>query len=92
MSCTDEEHELEGESVPPLLPDDNDSTDGGKGALWYRYKNYALVAEDQDFVERMPTAMSASRGTGESSIRVQKFPVKLYVILAQKEFRDIITW
>jgi len=91
---SDDEKEIESEaneSIPNLLPDEGDSD--GKGSLWYRYKNYSNVQEeDQEFAEQMPTALSASRGAGESSIRVQKFPVKLYVILAQKEFKDIITW
>lgn len=85
------------ESVPSLMADElGEGADGkvGSSSTWYRYKNYANVQEeDEEFGEQLPTALTAARtGSGESSIRVQKFPVKLYVILAQKEFRDIITW
>jgi len=102
MSDSEGELENDGEaSVPTLLTDEMTGEGGRKSGLgagsssstWYRYKDYAVVQEDQpEFVEKMPTALSAARGAGESSIRVQKFPVKLYVILAQKEFKDIITW
>ena len=37
------------------------------------------------------TTTNAARSL-ETSIRVQKFPVKLYAILAQKEFADIVSW
>ena len=41
----------------------------------------------------VPNRNASSNSNAESSsIRVQKFPVKLYAILAQKEFHDIITW
>lgn len=80
-------------SIPPLLPDDACSVDSNGVCRMYKYNDYANVEQDQDLGEQIPTAVvPSSRGSGESSIRVQKFPVKLYAILAQKEFHDIITW
>lgn len=60
----------------------------------YQYRDFSHVGEDDDtdLAVDNPPPSSASRGASESSIRVQKFPVKLYVILAQKEFNDIIAW
>jgi hypothetical protein len=77
-------------SIPALLGDDGDND----GDSVYKYRDFSHVGEDDDAevsVENPPPTPS-SRGNSESSIRVQKFPVKLYVILAQKEFHDIIAW
>lgn len=68
--------------LPPMLAED-------AGATLYKYRDFASVAED---LESEPAASSQANRSLESSIRVQKFPVKLYAILAQKEFSDIITW
>jgi hypothetical protein len=57
-------------------------------ATLYKYRDFASVPEDQE----AETAQSQANRSLESSIRVQKFPVKLYAILGQKEFSDIITW
>jgi hypothetical protein len=68
--------------------------ESGDGATIYKYRDFSNVAEDE--IEQQPSSATppptSSRGSMESSIRVQKFPVKLYAILAQKEFQDIITW
>lgn len=78
--------------LPPLLADDENP----EGATMYKYRDFGSVPEDQDVgdgpAESPPPPPSARGGSLESSIRVQKFPVKLYAILAQKEFLDIITW
>lgn len=58
----------------------------------YKYRDFGQVQEDDDDVAEIPPPTPSSRGSTESSIRVQKFPVKLYAILAQKEFHDIICW
>lgn len=67
--------------LPPMLAEDADAT-------LYKYRDFAAVPEDQD----AEPAQSQDNRSLESSIRVQKFPVKLYAILGQKEFSDIITW
>ena len=90
---SDNERESEGASLPPLVGDD-ENTDG---ATMYKYRDFGNVPEDQEVessASASPPPPPASRGGGslESSIRVQKFPVKLYAILAQKEFHNIITW
>lgn len=75
-------------SEPILSSDDIDDKD-------YRYRDFSHVKEDDDnpdLQEDHTPVQSSPRGNSESSIRVQKFPVKLYVILAQKEFNDIVTW
>lgn len=62
------------------------------GTPIYNYRDFGQVEEDDDEVNAdIPAPPSSNRGS-ESSIRVQKFPVKLYAILAQKEFHDIICW
>eukprot|EP00934_Nitzschia_sp_Nitz4_P006946 Nitzschia sp. Nitz4//scaffold85_size83877//13680//15091//NITZ4_005218-RA/size83877-augustus-gene-0.158-mRNA-1//-1//CDS//3329559104//6936//frame0 len=75
---------LESEDVAP-----NSSMDS-----MYKYRDFSNVG-DEEFDQPSPSPASppppGGRGV-ESSIRVQKFPVKLYAILAQKEFHDIITW
>jgi hypothetical protein len=76
---------------PPALVSDDASADG---STMYKYRDFSNVPEEE--LEQDPAPAStpppSSRGNAESSIRVQKFPVKLYAILAQKEFHDIITW
>lgn len=58
----------------------------------YKYRDFGHVAEDdEELGSEVPAPQVQTRGS-ESSIRVQKFPVKLYAILAQKEFQDIICW
>lgn len=83
-------------SVSPLLSDDNCENHVNNGELSgkYTYRDYSNVTKDDDpgLVADNPPATPLSRTNPESSIRVQKFPVKLYVILAQKEFQDIISW
>jgi hypothetical protein len=63
------------------------------GTSMYQYRDFSNVPEEE--LEQQPNTAPpppSSRGPVESSIRVQKFPVKLYAILAQREFQDIITW
>jgi hypothetical protein len=86
---TESEKELGNDSLPSLIADDENLD----GATLYKYRDFSNVAEDE--LEQQPspsTPPPSNRGSVESSIRVQKFPVKLYAILAQKEFQDIITW
>jgi HSF-type DNA-binding len=68
----------------------------------YRYRDFGLVEDDDDsaalqglgVVDDEQSTHSGTTGstTENSSIRVQKFPVKLYAILAQPEFAEIISW
>jgi len=89
---SDNEKEVENQSLPSLVSQDEETT--SEGTTMYKYRDFSNVPEDE--LEGQPSAAtpppSNSRGSVESSIRVQKFPVKLYAILAQKEFQDIITW
>lgn len=83
-----EEDELPSEppGAPALPVDENGNT-------VYRYRDFSHVDEnDAELDGDIPAAAPTNRGNSESSIRVQKFPVKLYAILAQKEFHDIICW
>lgn len=95
-------------SDPQLLGDGSDNEEDGlpveppgapalpvdeNGNTVYRYRDFGHVDEnDAELDGDIPTATPNNRGNSESSIRVQKFPVKLYAILAQKEFHDIICW
>jgi hypothetical protein len=87
---SDNEKEPETVSLPSLI----EVEEGADGATMYKYRDFSNVPEDE--LEQQPSAATpppaSNRGSVESSIRVQKFPVKLYAILAQKEFHDIITW
>jgi hypothetical protein len=82
--------------LPTLITDEEGTAipEAADGASMYQYRDFSNVPEEE--LERHPSAAPmvppANRGPVESSIRVQKFPVKLYAILAQKEFQDIITW
>lgn len=59
----------------------------------YKYRDLANVPEKDldDQSEKSLPAAGRTRGSTES-IRIQKFPLKLYAILAQKEFQEIISW
>jgi HSF-type DNA-binding len=82
-------------TLPNLVTDEEGTAipEACDGSSMYQYRDFSNVPEEE--LEQQPTTpppTSNSRGAVESSIRVQKFPVKLYAILAQKEFQDIITW
>lgn len=87
-------------SIPGLFSDEIVSAEQGTGSSVYKYRDFSHVNdEDIEIAEESPTPTPSSSsptggrtGNGESSIRVQKFPVKLYAILAQREFHEIITW
>ena len=57
----------------------------------YHYRDFSNIPEKELIESQSSNIPVVPRGTAES-IRVQKFPLKLYVILAQKEFQDIIGW
>jgi hypothetical protein len=78
-------------SLPLPLSDESASSleRFGANSNMYKYNDYAKLEEHELAV---PTTPASGRGSTDSSIRAQKFPVKLYAILAQKEFHDIITW
>lgn len=85
-------------SLPSLVEPDESTSDeatDGANATMYKYRDFSTV-NDEELEQQSPEPSSpppnSSRGGVESSIRVQKFPVKLYAILAQKEFQEIITW
>jgi hypothetical protein len=69
-----------------------EGTSSGEGtSSMYNYRDFSNVAEKE--LEEVPASTAPpSRAGVETSIRVQKFPVKLYAILAQKEFNEVITW
>lgn len=85
-------------TLPNLVTDEEGTAipEASNGSSMYQYRDFSNVPEEE--LERQPHAgppppnHNSSRGPVEASIRVQKFPVKLYAILAQKEFQDIITW
>jgi hypothetical protein len=90
IDTSSDKEESVASSAPPVLPEDSDTVDS-KSSI-YKYRDFSKISEDdEDPVEVQPQAPS-SRGSTETSIRVQKFPVKLYAILAQKEFHDVIAW
>lgn len=79
----------------PTAEDAANAADNNGGSTMYKYRDFGHVEDDGEDAGSedipLPTA-SSNRNSSESSIRVQKFPVKLYAILAQKEFQDIICW
>lgn len=84
--------EPETSSLPSLI----DTDQSLEGASMYKYRDFSVVNDEELEQETRMSAPSpppeSPRGSVESSIRVQKFPVKLYAILGQKEFNEIITW
>ena len=79
-------------SIPPLIDSDTCS----EGVSVYKYRDFnrnenvmELEEETRSSAESPPPPTAR---TSEASIRVQRFPAKLYAILAQKEFNEIITW
>jgi hypothetical protein len=81
-------------SLPPLLLDEGGDYAVGEpvGSSLYMYRDFSTVNEDDEDAPDIPPPTPSTRGNMETSIRVQKFPVKLYAILAQREFNDIIAW
>jgi hypothetical protein len=82
-------------TLPAIITDEEGTAipEASNGASMYQYRDFSIVPEEE--LEQQPMTAPpppTSRGPVESSIRVQKFPVKLYAILAQKEFADIICW
>ena len=108
MSQQDEQKGATTDTNPPSLPlvdetesvnsDNNNSSSNvgnSSGSTVYKYRDFSTVNEDDEDAVGTPDGSpvpAPSRNTMETSIRVQKFPVKLYAILAQKEFNDIISW
>lgn len=80
-------------AVLPLV-DEESVFSADNSATVYKYRDFSTVNEDDEDAVATPDGPvpAPSRNTMETSIRVQKFPVKLYSILAQKEFNDIICW
>lgn len=97
LTLNEIDRESETSSVPPLILNDDEES----GATIYKYRDFGNVTEDQLSEEAgpdgspcpspPPPSRTAKSWEG-SSIRVQKFPVKLYAILGKKEFQEIITW
>ncbi len=79
-------------SLPSLIETEQSIED----ASIYKYRDFSVVNEEdleQETRTCAPSPPPTSPQVGvETSIRVQKFPVKLYAILGQKEFHEIITW
>lgn len=94
MSENDKEDPSNASIAPSLSENCEDDGVDCDQAGQYTYRDYSHVTKDDDpgLVVDNPPPIPPSRTNLESSIRVQKFPVKLYVILAQKEFHDIISW
>jgi hypothetical protein len=79
-------------SLPRSLPSDHVYA-GNTKSRRYKYIDYAKTEDEID--EESPVTASlveARRNPSESSIRLQKFPVKLYFILTHAEFHDVIGW
>jgi hypothetical protein len=90
------DNEKETSSIPSLVLEDenNGEPSSSGGSTLYKYRDFSNMPEEPDTEDDNGSSASNNQrgGSLESSIRVQKFPVKLYAILAQKEFHDIITW
>mmetsp|Transcript_27977 Transcript_27977/g.65048 ORF Transcript_27977/g.65048 Transcript_27977/m.65048 type:complete len:567 (+) Transcript_27977:60-1760(+) len=76
-------------SMPPLTMEaEGHELEATKNGKSYKYRDFSNVVPDTPADEEKAAAGFQDHG----SIRVKKFPVKLYAILARKEFHDIITW
>jgi len=86
MAESDDGSSFASRSVPPLVSDEG--SDGTDNRSLYKYRDFSSVPAEADG----PIAPASRASGNDSSIRVQKFPVKLYAILAQKEFQDVVSW
>jgi hypothetical protein len=71
----------------------SDTVGSAQGTALYKYRDFSHVSIEvleEDARNESPSPPSAN--ATETSIRIQKFPAKLYAILAQREFNNIITW
>lgn len=59
---------------------------------FYKYRDFSDVTEKDIQTEIDANPNRSTRNSEARSARIQKFPLKLYTILAQKEFQDIIAW
>ena len=75
-----------------LVDADGNEVETNESGKSYKYRDFSHVNEDDEETLGGGPTPAPTRNSSETSIRVQKFPVKLYAILAQKEFHDIITW
>jgi len=82
------------EAPPPFLVDaEGNELETAEQGKSYKYRDFSNVTEnDEEALGTDAVATPAPNRNMETSIRVQKFPVKLYAILAQKEFNEIVTW
>jgi len=83
--------EQQQQQQPPTIADAEATAHDG---TMYKYRDFGHVEEDGEdaSTDEVSGPNATNRNGSESSIRVQKFPVKLYAILAQTEFHDIICW
>jgi hypothetical protein len=93
--------EVKNDNQSPPLEDDekgkkedteNKQIPKGEETSLYKYRDFNNVEKnDMDDIPAVLQPPPSRVGT-ETSIRLQKFPVKLNVILAQKEFNEVVTW
>jgi hypothetical protein len=77
--------EKDNQNIPAFLLED----EGPEAGTLYRYRDFSNMPVEPDNEE--DNSSQGPRGNLESSIRVQKFPVKLYAILGTKEFHEIVS-
>jgi len=88
---TDSVKEQDSSSIPSLTESDEE----GEGVALYKYRDFSTVnIQELEAQARSSPESPTPHGANasDSSIRAQRFPVKLFKILAQKEFNEIITW
>jgi hypothetical protein len=84
-SDTESEADAENDRLPPALRADPNTES-------YLYRDFANVTEKLDEATADHEPDRPRSGNTARSIRAQKFPLKLYAILARPEFDNIITW
>lgn len=72
--------------LPKFLLEDENAESG----TLYKYRDFSNMPEEPDVADDNSPQSPSRVGGLESSIRVQKFPVKLYAILGTKEFQEIV--
>eukprot|EP00533_Pseudo-nitzschia_delicatissima_P005635 CAMPEP_0116102408 /NCGR_PEP_ID=MMETSP0327-20121206/13333_1 /TAXON_ID=44447 /ORGANISM="Pseudo-nitzschia delicatissima, Strain B596" /LENGTH=428 /DNA_ID=CAMNT_0003594445 /DNA_START=214 /DNA_END=1500 /DNA_ORIENTATION=+ len=88
------EEQAKATSIARLLEIDQATTTTKSSSKFYKYRDFSDVTEMdiQKEIGANPNRSTTLRNSGARSTYIQKFPVKLYAILAQKEFQDIIAW
>ena len=87
------EEQAKANAIARLLEIDQ-ATTTKSSSKFYKYRDFSDVTEKdiEKEIGANPNRSTTLRNSAARATRIQKFPLKLCAILAQKEFQDIIAW